>query len=207
MDDTPNPYELVKNRLLETYTPTRWQLARQLLTFPHVSGVRPTTLMNQLLSLLPPGDHPDTMFLMLFLDRLPPNISAQLTARTFRHPRDMAASVPMRIKSETALHRRRSLWRRCRHSRALRRRHLQSPCGQFPARAVAVAALRHPAAGQTTATTIGGLERRLTTARLPVPGLALVRKTAPPPVDSEHCFCRRPAVTPSGRAHWPHLSG
>ena len=58
-DDTPNPYELVKNCLLETYTPTRWQLARQLMTFPHVSGVRPTTLMNQLLSLLPPGDQPD----------------------------------------------------------------------------------------------------------------------------------------------------
>ena len=91
LEDTPNPYELVKNRLLETYTPTRWQLARQLLNFPQVSGVRPTTLMNQLLSLLPPGDHPETMFLMLFLDRLPPNISAQLTARTFRHPRDMAA--------------------------------------------------------------------------------------------------------------------
>ena len=48
IDATPNPYELVKNRLLETYTPTRWQLARQLLTFPHVAGVRPTTLMNQL---------------------------------------------------------------------------------------------------------------------------------------------------------------
>ena len=47
--------------------------------------------MNQILSLLPPGDHPETMFLMLFLDRLPPNISAQLTARSFRHPRDMAA--------------------------------------------------------------------------------------------------------------------
>ena len=67
------------------------QLARQLLSFPHVAGVRPTTLMNQLLSLLPPGDHPETMFMLLFLDRLPPNISAQLTARTFRHPRDMAA--------------------------------------------------------------------------------------------------------------------
>ena len=90
-DATPNPYELVKNRLLETYTPTRWQLARQLLTFPHVAGVRPTTLMNQLLSLLPPGNQPDTMFLLLFLDRLPPNISAQLTACTFHHPRDMAA--------------------------------------------------------------------------------------------------------------------
>ena len=90
-DDTPNPYELVRNRLLETYTPTRWQLARQLMSFPHVSGVRPTTLMNQLLSLLPEGDHPETMFLLLFLDRLPPHISSQLTARTFRHPRDMAA--------------------------------------------------------------------------------------------------------------------
>ena len=92
-DDTPNPYELVKNRLLETYTPTRWQLARQLMSFPHVSGVRPTTLMNQLLSLLPEGDHPETMFLLLFLDRLPPHISSQLTTRTFRHPRDMAAYV------------------------------------------------------------------------------------------------------------------
>ena len=90
-DATPNPYELAKNRLLETYTPTRWQLARQLLSFPHVAGVRPTTLMNQLLSLLPPGDHPETMFMLLFLDRLLPNISTQLTARTFRHPRDMAA--------------------------------------------------------------------------------------------------------------------
>ena len=93
MDDTPNPYDLVKNRLLETYTPTWWQLARQLLNFPHVSGVRPTTLMNQLLSLLPPGDHPETMFLMLFLDRLPPNISAPLTTRTCHPLRDLAASA------------------------------------------------------------------------------------------------------------------
>ena len=73
---TPNPYKLVKNRLLETYTPTRWQLAQQLLTFPHIAGVRPTTLMNQLLSLLSPGDQPDTMFLLPFLDRLPLSISA-----------------------------------------------------------------------------------------------------------------------------------
>ena len=47
--------------------------------------------MNQLLSLLPTGDHPETMFMLLFLDRMPPNISAQLTACTFRHLRDMAA--------------------------------------------------------------------------------------------------------------------
>ena len=90
-NDTPNLYELVWNRLLETYMPTRWQLACQLLTFPHVAGIRPAMLMNQLLSLLPPSDQPDTMFLFLFLDRLPANISSQLTTHTFRHSRDMAA--------------------------------------------------------------------------------------------------------------------
>ena len=52
MTPPTNPYELVQNSLLETYTPTRWQLAHQLLTFPHVAGVCPTMLMNQLLSLL-----------------------------------------------------------------------------------------------------------------------------------------------------------
>ena len=67
-------------------TSTRWQLARQGVTFPQVAGVLPTTLMNQLLSLLPVGDHPETMFLLLFLDRLLQHISSQLTARSFRHP-------------------------------------------------------------------------------------------------------------------------
>ena len=47
--------------------------------------------MNQLLSLLPPGDHPETLFMLLFLDCLPPNISVQLTTRTFRHSGDTAA--------------------------------------------------------------------------------------------------------------------
>ena len=141
LEDTPNPYELVKNRLLETYTPTRWQLARQLLNFPQVSGVRPTTLMNQLLWLLPPGDHPETMFLMLFLDRLPPNISAQLTARTFRHPRDMAAyadqiwdSTPPPVQPVAALPF---------QSRSSSRRP-RSPCGRFPALAAAVAVPQPP---------------------------------------------------------------
>ena len=101
-DATPNPYELAKNHLLETYTPTHWQLAQQLLTFPHVAGVCPTTLMNQLLSLLPPGDHPDTMFLLLFLGCLPANISAQLTAPSAT----CGTWRPMLTRSGTVLHRR-----------------------------------------------------------------------------------------------------
>ena len=172
-DATPNPYELAKNRLLETYTPTRWQLARQLLSFPHVAGVRPTTLMNQLLSLLPPGDHPETMFMLLYLDRLPPNISAQLTARTFHHPRDMAAyanqiwdSTPPPAPTAPV-------------AAALP----AQPCSVSPASTVSMrsasrstavivaAGPRHPAAALTTVIIIGGLDRRPTTARRHVPGL------------------------------------
>ena len=184
MDDTPNPYDLVKNHLLETYTPTWWQLARQLLNFPHVSGVRPTTLMNQLLSLLPPGDHPETMFLMLFLDRLPPNISAQLTARMFRHPWDMAAYADQ-------------IW------------------DSTPPPVQAVAALPSQSHSSSPASTVsmwsvsrsGRCCSRSLAPRRPVPGLALGRETAPPPVDYKHRFHRRPVASPQGRAHWPHLSG
>ena len=204
LEDTPNPYELVKNRLLETYTPTRWQLARQLLNFPQVSGVRPTMLMNQLLSLLPPGDHPETMFLMLFLDRLPPNISARLTARTFRHPRDMATyadqiwdSTPPPVQPVAALPF---------QSRS------SSPASTVSMRSVSRSGRRRsrspaPTADLTTATTIGGLAWRLIIARPPVPGSALWRETAPPPVDHKHRFHRRPSASSHGRAHWPHLSG
>ena len=167
-DDTPNPYELVKNRLLETYTPTRWQLARQLMSFPHVSGVRPTTLMNQLLSLLPEGDHPETMFLLLFLDRLPPHISSQLTARTFCHPRDMAVYADQ-IWDSTPPPPAQRWWLRP-SSRALPHQRPLSPCSLYPARVAAAAAPQHPATDQTTVTTTGGLERLHITARPPVPG-------------------------------------
>ena len=112
----------------------------------------------------------------------------------------------MRTKSGTALHRRCSLWRRCHLSHDPHRRPLQSLCSQPPAQVTVTAAPRHPAAAQIIATTTGGMERWLTTARSPVPGLALVREMAPPPVDSEHLFRQRPAVTSSGQDHQPHLS-
>ena len=193
-NDTPNPYELVKNRLLETYIPTRWQLTRQLLSFLLVSGLCPTTLMNQLLSLLPEGDHPETMFLLLFLDRLPPHISSQLTTRTFRHPRDMAvyadqiwdSTLPPPAQQVAALS----------SQPPLHHWHPPCLCGLSPA--LAAATPQHPAAARTTATTTSGLERLPITARLPVPGWARGQETAPQPVDYKHHFHRQLAVTSQG---------
>ena len=170
-DDTPNPYELERNRLLETYMPTRWQLERQLLSFPHVSRVHPTTLMNQLLSLLLEGDHPETMFLMLLLDRLPLNISTQLTARTFRHPRDMAAyadqiwdSMPPPVQPVASLPPQP-------HSTSPASKVSMQSVSRSAAAAVA-AALLALATGWTTATTTGLLAQWLATVKLPVRGSA-----------------------------------
>ena len=138
------------------------------MSFPHVSGVRPTTLMNQLLSLLPEGDHPETMFLLLFLDRLPPHISSQLTARTFRHPRDMAAyadqiwdSTPPPPAQPVA-----AASFQLRSSSLASTVSMRSVSGLLESQPLPST----PAADQTTVTTTGGLERLHITARPPVPG-------------------------------------
>ena len=111
-NDTPNPYELVRNRLLETYTPTCWQLARQLISFPHLSG--PT--MNQLLSLLPPGDYPRSCSSSSSLTACRPTsvLSSWPTRST-----TPGTWLPMRTRSGTVHHRLPSQWRPCRLNRAL----------------------------------------------------------------------------------------
>ena len=114
----------------------------------------------------------------------------------------------MRTRFGTARHRRQhSQLRLCPLNRAPHRRRLLSPCGLFPALAVAAAAPQHPAAYKTIAITIGGSERLPITARLPAPGWALWRETAPPPVDYKHRFHRRQAVTSQGQADRPSLPG
>ena len=154
--------------MLETYAPTCCQLAQQLISFPHISGVRPTTLMNQLLSLLPDGNNPETMFLLLFLDCQLLIISSQLTACTFRHPRDMVAyanqiwdSMPLPAQPVAALP--------------------PQPCSVSPVSTVSCGQYLAPAAAKPAplAFTAGQLLRN-----------------RPPPMDYIHCFHRWPPPLP-----------
>jgi hypothetical protein len=89
-DATADPYLELKNRLVSSYTQSKWQLANRLLDHPDIGDMRPSMLMDSMLSLLPPGDQPGTLFLAMYLRRLPTNMRDQLGALEFKSPRAMA---------------------------------------------------------------------------------------------------------------------
>ncbi len=89
--DPSNPYERLKNRLIKTLVPSKWQKARRIIKHPPLGDQRPSVLMAQMLSLLPPDEVVGTLFLTMFLDRLPQTIREHLAAMDFISARDMAA--------------------------------------------------------------------------------------------------------------------
>jgi hypothetical protein len=89
-DATEDPYMEIKKRLVSSYTQSKWQLANKLLDYPDIGDMRPSMLMDNMLSLLPPGDQPGTLFQAMFLRRLPAVIRDQLGAIEFNTPRAMA---------------------------------------------------------------------------------------------------------------------
>jgi hypothetical protein len=89
-DTTADPYAELKARLVSSYTQSKWQLANRLLDHPDIGDMRPSMLMDSMLSLLPPGDQPGTLFQAMFLRRLPTTMRDQLGALEFKTPRAMA---------------------------------------------------------------------------------------------------------------------
>ena len=65
------PYEDLKAKLVSSYTLTRWQRINKLIHHPALGDRRPTALMDAMLALLPDDEVPGSLFLGLFLERLP----------------------------------------------------------------------------------------------------------------------------------------
>ena len=87
---TPNPYELLKTRLLQTYAPTDTALLSQLLAAVELSDRRPTDMMNTMLSQLPPDEPAGKLFLALYLQRLPAPLRERVAAKHFTDPQQLA---------------------------------------------------------------------------------------------------------------------
>jgi hypothetical protein len=85
-----NPYERLRTKLLATYGKTRWQRAFALLDHPDIGDRRPSALMSDMVALLPADAQPDTLFLALFLRRLPPSLRDHLAAADFETADEMA---------------------------------------------------------------------------------------------------------------------
>ena len=84
------PYEDLKAKLVSSYTLTRWQRINKLIHHPALGDRRPTALMDAMLALLPDDEVPGSLFLGLFLERLPVEMRDHLVASEFKNPSEMA---------------------------------------------------------------------------------------------------------------------
>jgi HEPN domain-containing protein len=73
-------YTLMKEALLGSYGMTKWQMAYALLDHPDLGDRRPSAMMAEMLSLRYETTAPDSLFLALFLRRLPAAIRDHLAA-------------------------------------------------------------------------------------------------------------------------------
>ena len=85
-----NPYEQLRTKLLAIYGKTRWQRAFALLDHPDLGDRRPSALMSDMVALLPEDAQPNTLFLALFLRRLPPSLRDHLAAADLDTADEMA---------------------------------------------------------------------------------------------------------------------
>ena len=84
-------YERLKERLTASYAKSKWQQVFSLIKHPDLCDRRPSQMMNEMLTLLPDGDTGDsTIFLGLFLLRLPVSMRDHLAAGDYTPAEEMA---------------------------------------------------------------------------------------------------------------------
>ena len=84
------PYEDLKAKLVSFYTLLHWQIINKLIHHPALGDWRPTALMDAMLALLPDDEVPGSLFLGLFLERLPVEMRDLLVSNEFKNPSEMA---------------------------------------------------------------------------------------------------------------------
>jgi HEPN domain-containing protein len=73
-------YTLIKEALMGSFCKTKWQMAYALLDHPDLGDRRPSAMMAEMLALRFETTPPDSLFLALFLRRLPTSIRDHLAA-------------------------------------------------------------------------------------------------------------------------------
>jgi hypothetical protein len=80
----------MKEALLGSYGKTKWQMAYALLDHPELGDRRPSAMMAEMLSLRFETSAPDSLFLALFLRRLPTSIRDDIAAANHTTAAEMA---------------------------------------------------------------------------------------------------------------------
>jgi len=69
-----NPYQVLKDRLMELFTPDAFDQGYRLLHSPELGDRRPSDMMDWMLATLPPGEQEGVLVKCIFLTRLPDDI-------------------------------------------------------------------------------------------------------------------------------------
>jgi len=69
-----DPYTVLKNRVLQLYAPTVWEDLNSLLHYRESANLRPSVLLTEMMSFLPPQEQPGMLFKALWLSRLPSDV-------------------------------------------------------------------------------------------------------------------------------------
>jgi hypothetical protein len=85
------PYDALKERLLSSFKPSKWEQVSKLLHFPDLGDRRPTALMDAMLATLPTDASANcVLFQGIFLERMPEYIRTHLSLPKFETAREMA---------------------------------------------------------------------------------------------------------------------
>lgn len=77
-DESEDPYEELKARLMALYTPRALQQINKVIYGPELGGRRPSQMMEAMLALLPTGEQAGLLFKGHFLARLPADMQDQV---------------------------------------------------------------------------------------------------------------------------------
>ena len=86
--DSEDSYTRLKERLLGKFTLSKWQMLNQLVDHPDLGNRQPSSMMDDMLALLPTGEPAGELFQTLFLRCLPLSMREHLGAEEFDDARD-----------------------------------------------------------------------------------------------------------------------
>ena len=93
--DDDDAYERLRDRLSNNFGKTRWQRGFSLIDHPDLGDRRPSTMMNEMLALLPYGSAPELLFFCHYLRRLPASMRDQLASADHKSAAEMAAHADL----------------------------------------------------------------------------------------------------------------
>ncbi len=93
-DEHPDTcYTLIKERLMGKFSLSKWSRCAAVVDHDQLGDRRPSALMDDMLALHPVGEKPNSLFLYVFLRKLPGDMMDLLTATDYATPRDLAAAA------------------------------------------------------------------------------------------------------------------